>query len=250
MSTPTGGATGPQVLRSVDVRYFIKSLVIKNPDVEVIVPALQAIGNEIGAAFAVVSLALQTGRDVTPYLNDYVSAIKAGADRRAQKLGIKHEFTVSATIGAPLSVTTRVEASGRSASFGFTFGKVDADFSDEFVQGLGIGKERWAAYVNALTTTDIDRIFTLAAEGYNAFLEGQSAKIVAAKLKHRIAMEAAKGRAVEVINAMKNAVQKYFESAVGAKDKYKTRAQYIAYPAVMYGLEYVKATVQLLTTSQ
>jgi len=246
MSTPTGNVSGPQILRSIDVRYFIKSLVIKKPELEVLVPALQAVGNEVGAAFAVVSLALQSGRDITPYLSEYVNAIKAGADKRTQKLGITHSFTYNATVGAPLSVSTTVNAQGGSATFGFTFGKVDADFSDEYVQGLGIGKERWALYVNSLTVTDLDRIFSLAAEGYEAFLEGQTPKIVAAKLKHRIAMEAAKGRATEIIQAMRQAVERYFQEAVSAKDKYKARAQFIAYPAVMYGLEYVKAAVQVL----
>jgi len=238
--------SGPQKLRGIDVRYTLKQLIITRPELEVVVPALQAVGNEIGAAFAVASMALQMGRDISERIQAYVDAVKNTADTRAQKLGLTHSFNVTATIGNPLTVSTEIRGPRGSASFSYAFNKVDTDFSDEYVQGIGIGKDRWALYVQLLTPQDLVRIFDLAAMGYDAFLSGDTAKEVAAKLKHYIAMEGAKGRANEILQRMRGAVDKYAANAVAAADKYKVRAQYIAYPAVLYGLEYVKAAIRVL----
>jgi len=242
----TSGISGPQTLRGIDVRYMLKQIVIARPELEIVVPTLQALGNEVGGAFAVASMALQLGRDVTQRLPQYVQAVKNTANKRAEKIGLTHDFTFSAAVGSPLTVTTTVQGPNGSRSFSYTFARVNVDFSDEFVQGIGIGKDRWALYVRSLGASDLEKIFDLAAMGYDAFLSGDTAKEAAAKLKHYIAMEGAKGRAAEIIQRMQNSVDKYATNAVAAADKYKVRAQYIAYPAVLYGIEYVKAAVAVL----
>jgi len=244
--TQTPQISGPQILRPIDVRYIIKQLIIARPEVEVLAPTFQAVGNEVGAAFAVASLALRTGKDITQKLDQYVDSIKAHANKRTEKLGVTHEFTYSAQVGQPLAVTTKVSGPKGQKEFSYTFDKVDADFSDEYTQGLVIGKDRWRLYTEYLKPSDIEKIFDLAKMGYQMFLSGDTLYEVMAKLKHEMAMEAAKGRAQEIINTMKQAVDRYYERAVWAKDKYKYNTQEIAFPAIMYGLKYLENAVQVV----
>jgi len=226
-------------------RYELRILLLQKPHARYIAPTAQAIGNYIGGIFGALSYANRKGFTLPTAQEQQLEQVaKQYVENALSAIGITVNFDVAQTAGTPLNVNTNVTKGGQSASFTFTFTPINVSFRPNRDEMKQLAIVRYERYIKALTDGDVQKIFELAALGYDQFLTGDSPAEVKAKLKHRMAMERLKldpASYRQKLNA-----QRYADGYDIGSERYDEMFKEVGGPAILYGFEFAKAVVRVL----
>jgi len=226
-------------------RYELEVLVLQKPQGRYIAPTAQAVGNYVGGIFAALSFANRRGYTLpTAQETQLENVAKQYAEQALDLLGITVNFDATQTAGSPLSLSTQVQKGTSSTSFTFTFAPVAISFRPNHNEMKALAVTRYQRYIQALTDGDVQKIFDLAAMGYQQFLSGDTAAEIKAKLKHRLAMERVKAAPAEYRSKLSHT--RYQDAYDVASARYEEAFQNIGGPAILYGFEFAKAVLTVI----
>jgi len=221
-------------------RVELWTLVHDRPDLKYYVPALTALGNNIGGTFATVSYALRKNPELKDTINmdSLVEVITQHAGNVLQKLGIAIGFIFPSGLNAPLTVRTAFSGASGARVFDYTFDKVDVSFAPNRSESKALAIERYTRFLQTLKPEDVVAIFEAAKIGYSQFLTGDSPAEIKAKIRHTLAMERMKADPNYYLQRLKP--ENYGKMYDDGTEKYDIMFKEVAAPALMYGFEFAK----------
>jgi len=226
-------------------RYELEVIVLQKPHARYVVPVAQAVGNYVGGIFGALSYANRKGYTLNAQQEQQLEqVVRQYVVQALSAVGVTANFDVAQTAGAPLNVSTAVSGPAGNTAFTFTFAPIQVSFKPNRAEMKALAVERYARYIRAITDGDVQRIFELAALGYDQFLSGDTPSEIKAKIKHRIAMERIKldpASYRQKLNA-----QRYDAGYDVGTEKYDEMFREVGGSAIMYGFEFAKAVVQVL----
>ena len=197
---------------SMDVRAQLRRLIIEKPKARYLATPIISCHIECGKVYTILGEAVRTGKiDITAIETDLENQVKSQyLDQLPSDVGdVKHDI-VGLSNGVRVNVLHKKPEETdytQVLSYDFVQPMDLGDIANLIVDGVKkIGYDKFADWINRLTTGDVDKIFELSAMGFKDFiLEGG---VSPRRLVAQISQEAGLGAVdrSEYINALKSGV--------------------------------------------